>query len=58
MKETKKCYKKYKREVEKQTVKSWMQWLKPVPFWLFNIIKMQQVVVSTDSILTLAESLN
>ncbi|CAE7728305.1 unnamed protein product [Symbiodinium sp. CCMP2592] len=48
-KETKKCYEKHAREVEKQTVRFWMQWIQVVPLWLFNVMKMQQVVVSKDS---------
>ena len=56
-KAAKKCNKKHVREVKKQTGKFWMQWLRPIPYWLFNVMKMQQVAVSNDSMMTLARSL-
>ena len=40
------CYKRHSREVEKQLVNFWADWLAPVPIWLNNVVLMQDIPVN------------
>ena len=43
------CYKAHRKEVEKQTVQFWQNWLAPIPVWLNNIVLMQALEVKNGT---------
>ena len=44
------CYNTHYNEVQRQTVLFWQNWLAPIPFWLHNVVLMQQLEVRTGGL--------